>query len=243
MYPYFQFSGGMIPALLLLVALFFLFIFLPVSMVAEAFSKLGLTPAQGVLMFIAILVGRAINIPVFTSERLVVVSKPRAVSFGLDEFGRPIQIEEDGTNELKKQVFAINVGGFLLPLLLSLTFLIRQHMIGQTDGVYLWIGFALIMVTLGCYITAKPDVLTGLRIPLVLPAIMTFLSVYFFVPEPFRPVAAYIAGTMGAIIGGNLIPLLIPRFRNSVGSAVVSIGGPGTFGGVFVAGILSVLLA
>lgn len=65
----------------------------------------------------------------------------------------------------------------------------------------------------------------------------------FFVPEPFRPVAAYIAGTMGAIIGGNLIPLLIPRFRNSVGTPVVSIGGPGTFGGVFVAGILSVLLA
>ena len=243
MYPYFQFSGGMIPALLLLVVLFFLFVFLPVSMVAEAFSKLGLTPAQGVLMLIAILIGRSMNIPVFTSERLVVVPKPRSVSLGMDEFGRPVRIEQESANELKKQVFAVNVGGFIMPLLLSLTFLVRQHMIGQTDGVYLWIGFAMVMVALGCYITAKPDVLNGLRIPLVLPAIMTFLSVYFFVPEPFRPVAAYVAGTMGAIIGGNLVPLAIPRFRNSVGTPVVSIGGPGTFGGVFIAGILSVLLA
>ena len=43
MNPYFQYSGGIIPALLLLVALFFLFVFLPVSLVADAFSKLGLT--------------------------------------------------------------------------------------------------------------------------------------------------------------------------------------------------------
>jgi uncharacterized membrane protein len=67
--------------------------------------------------------------------------------------------------------------------------------------------------------------------------------VYFFVPEPVRPVAAYVAGTIGTIIGGNLVPLLTPRVRNRVGAPTVSIGGAGTFGGVFVAGILAVLLA
>lgn len=241
--PYFQFSGGLLPALLLLVALFFLFVFLPVSMVAEAFSKLGLTPVQGVLMFIAILVGKVVNIPVYTSERLVVVRKPRSFSYSMDEMGRPVQIEEEGSNELKKQVFAVNVGGFVLPLLLSITFLVRQHMIFQADGVYGWIAFVLVMVAGGCYAMAKADPINGLRIPLVLPGLITFLCVYFFVPEPFRPVAAYVSGTMGAILGGNIAPLLTPRFRNSVGTPLVSIGGPGTFGGVFVAGILSVLLA
>lgn len=243
MNPYFQFSGGMIPALLLLVALFFLFVFLPVSLVADAFSKLGLTPAQGVLMLIAILLGRVINIPVHTSERLVVVTKPRSVSFGMDEAGRPVRIEEAGESELKKQVLAINVGGFVMPLLLSLTFIIRQHMIFQAGGVYPWIGFVLIMVAAGCYAMAKPDPFTGVRIPLVLPALITFLCVFFFVPQEYRPVAAYVAGTMGAVLGGNIIPLLVPRFRNQVGTQMVSIGGPGTFGGVFIAGILSVLLA
>jgi len=243
MNPYFQYSGGIIPALLLLVALFFLFIFLPVSLVADAFSKLGLTPAQGVLMLIAILLGRMINIPVHTSERLVVVTRPRSMSFGMDEGGRPVRIEEEAESELKKQVFALNVGGFVMPLLLSVTFIIRQHMIFQAGGVYPWIGFVLLMVAAGCYAMSKPDPFTGMRIPLVLPALITFLCVYFIVPPEYRPVAAYVAGTMGAVLGGNVIPLLVPRFRNRVGTQMVSIGGPGTFGGVFVAGILSVLLA
>lgn len=243
MYPFFQYSGGFIPALLFMVVLFFLFVFLPVSMVAEAFSKLGLTTAQGLLMFIAILVGRLVNIPFHTSERLVVVPGPRTVSYGLDEAGRPIQIERESGNELKKQVFAVNVGGFIMPVLLSLTFLVRQHMVYQADGVYAWIVFVMVMVAAGCYALAKSDPYTGMRIPLVLPALITFVCVYFFVPGQFRPVAAYVAGTMGAVLGGNIIPLLIPRFRNSVGTPLVSIGGPGTFGGVFVAGILSVLLA
>ncbi|MCJ2164102.1 MULTISPECIES: DUF1614 domain-containing protein [unclassified Pseudodesulfovibrio] len=246
MYPYFQYSGGFLPVLLflfMLVFLFILFIFLPISIVAEAFSKLGLTPVQGVLMFAAILVGRLVNIPVFTSERLVVVSKPRTVSYGMDEAGRPVQIEQESANELKKQVFAVNVGGFILPFLLSLTFILRQHMIFQADGVYPWIVFVMVMVAGGCYVLAKPDPYTGVRIPLALPALITFVCVYFFVPEQFRPVAAYVAGTMGAVLGGNIIPLLVPRFRNRVGTQQVSIGGPGVFGGVFVAGILSVLLA
>lgn len=241
--PYFQFSGGIFAALLFLVALFFLFIFLPVSMVAEAFGKLGLTPVQGILMLIAILVGRTVDLPVFTSERLVMVSKPRTVQIGMDEMGRPVQIEQDSANELKKQQFMVNVGGCLLPLLLSITFIISLHLSGRADGMYTWLAFALVMVAGGCYAMTKADPFTGLRVPLIMPAMMTFISVYFFVPEPFRPVAAYVAGTLGTILGGNIAPLLTPRIRNSVGTPQVSIGGAGTFGGVFVAGILAVLLA
>lgn len=241
--PHYQFTGGIFAALIFLVALFFLFIFLPVSIVAEAFSKLGLTPWQGVLMFIAILLGRTVNLPVYTSERLVVIPKPRTMRFGLDEEGRPIQIEEEPANELKKQVFAVNLGGAIMPLLLSLTFLISLHLSGRAEGMYMWISFALMMVAGGSYALAKADPFTGLRVPLFMPGLMTFISVFFFVPEEFRPVAAYVAGTLGTIIGGNLVPLLTPRIRNQVGAPLVSIGGAGTFGGVFMAGILAVLLA
>jgi len=241
--PYFQYSGGLFAALLFLVALFFLFVFLPVSMVAEAFSKLGLTPAQGVLMFIAILLGRGVNIPVYTSERLVMVRKPMSMQFGLDEHGRPVQIEQDSANELKKQVFAINVGGCILPILLSFTFLVLLHTSGHAEGLYGWLAFALVAVTGGCYAMAKADPFTGLRVPLFMPGIMTFISVFFFVPEELRPVAAYVAGTIGTMLGGNVLPLLTPRIRNSVGAQEVAIGGAGTFGGVFIAGILAVLLA
>lgn len=176
--PYFQFTGGMLPALLFLVALFFLFIFLPVSIVAEAFSKLGLTPAQGVLMLIAILVGKSVNIPVFTSERLVVIPRPRTMNFTMDEYGRPVRIEEEPANELKKQVFAVNLGGFILPLLLCITFLVSLHLNNRAEGAYGWIGFAMIMVAGGCYALAKADPFTGLRVPLIMPALMTFISVF-----------------------------------------------------------------
>ncbi|CCH47336.1 DUF1614 domain-containing protein [Pseudodesulfovibrio piezophilus] len=241
--PYFQFSGGIFAVLLFMVCLFFVFVFLPISIVAEAFSKLGLTPAQGVLMFIAILVGRVVNLPVYTSERLVVVPRPRSMGFSVDEFGRPVHLEEEPANELKKQVFAMNVGGCILPVLLSITFLLGMRTEGHALESFAWIGFALLMVTGGCFALSKADPFTGLRVPLFMPALMTFISVFFFVPEPFRPVAAYVAGTLGTLLGGNLLPLLLPRIRNSVGAPLVSIGGAGTFGGVFIAGILAVLLA
>jgi uncharacterized membrane protein len=143
---------------------------------------------------------------------------------------------------LKKQVFAVNLGGCVLPLLLSLTFLLGTA--GEVAaGAWGWIGFALLVVAGGCYAMSRPDAFTGLRVPLFMPALMTFLSVYFFVPEPARPLAAYVAGTMGTILGGNVAPLLTPRTRNRIAAPLVSIGGAGTFGGVLVAGVLAVLLA
>jgi uncharacterized membrane protein len=240
--PYFQFSGSIFVALFVLVALFFLFIFLPVSIVAEAFSKLGLTPVQGILMLMAIVVGRTVNIPVYTSPRLIMVARQRSMTFAMDAQGRSMRIEEEPANELKKQVFAVNVGGCVLPVLLSLTFLLSMNG-GMTGPVLGWIAFALIMVAGGCYAMVKTDPFTGLRIPLFMPALMTFVSVYFFVPEPVRPVAAYVAGTIGTILGGNLVAIMTPRIRNAIAVPLVSIGGAGTFGGVFVAGVLAVLLA
>jgi len=240
--PYFQLSGGILGALLFLAALFFLLVFLPASIVAEAFSRLGLTTFQGVLMFMAIVVGRTVNIPVFTSQRLVMVRRPRVVTCTMDSAGRSSCLDEEPASELKRQVFAVNVGGCLLPLLLSLTFLLGTAQGAAAQG-WGWIGFALVVVAGGCYAITRPHPLTGLRIPLFIPALMTFLSVYFFVPEPIRPLAAYVAGTMGTILGGNVAPLLTPRIRNRVATPLVSIGGAGTFGGVLVAGVLAVLLA
>jgi uncharacterized membrane protein len=53
------------------------------------------------------------------------------------------------------------------------------------------------------------------------------------------PALAYIAGTLGCLIGADL--LNIPRARWSW-SAIASIGGAGTFDGIFFTGIVAVLL-
>jgi uncharacterized membrane protein len=54
------------------------------------------------------------------------------------------------------------------------------------------------------------------------------------------PPLAYVAGSMGALIGADLLNL--PRIAH-IGAPVVSIGGAGTFDGVFLTGIIAGLLA
>jgi uncharacterized membrane protein len=51
---------------------------------------------------------------------------------------------------------------------------------------------------------------------------------------------AYVAGTIGTLVGADLLNL---RRVQDLGAPVVSIGGAGTFDGIFVTGILAVLLA
>jgi uncharacterized membrane protein len=51
--------------------------------------------------------------------------------------------------------------------------------------------------------------------------------------------ASYVSGTLGTLSGADL--LNVRRLRE-LGTDVASIGGAGTFGGVFLSGIIAVLL-
>jgi len=51
---------------------------------------------------------------------------------------------------------------------------------------------------------------------------------------------AYISGCLGTLIGADLLNL---RVMGELGASIASIGGAGTFDGVFLTGILAVLLA
>ncbi len=52
--------------------------------------------------------------------------------------------------------------------------------------------------------------------------------------------AAYVCGTLGTLVGADILNL--PRIRN-LGAPIASVGGAGTFDGVLLAGILAVVLA
>ena len=54
------------------------------------------------------------------------------------------------------------------------------------------------------------------------------------------PTLSYIVGTLGTLIGADLTNL---RKLQGLGAPVASIGGAGTFDGIFLTGILAVLLA
>jgi uncharacterized membrane protein len=54
------------------------------------------------------------------------------------------------------------------------------------------------------------------------------------------PIIAYISGTLGTLIGADILNL---KKISQLGAPVASIGGAGTFDGIFLTGILAVLFS
>jgi uncharacterized membrane protein len=62
----------------------------------------------------------------------------------------------------------------------------------------------------------------------------------FAVGGPSIPATAYVSGVMGCLIGADLLKL--GRIRD-LGAPLSSIGGAGTFDGIFLTGIVAVVIA
>jgi uncharacterized membrane protein len=79
----------------------------------------------------------------------------------------------------------------------------------------------------------------GILVPMFLPPLLA-AGVALILAFRRAPPVAYVAGTMGSLIGADLLNL--GRVAE-MGAPIVSIGGAGTFDGVFLTGILAGLLA
>jgi uncharacterized membrane protein len=82
----------------------------------------------------------------------------------------------------------------------------------------------------------------GIATPAMVPPIVTVLAtllVDYTSPIHSPAQVAYIGGTLGTLIGADLLNL--HRIRD-LGAPVVSMGGAGTFDGVYLTGLVSVLL-
>jgi len=99
-------------------------------------------------------------------------------------------------------------------------------------------------VSLVTKMVARPVKGVGIVTPALVPPIVAALSSIliksiFSVNPDFIFIIAYTGGTLGTLIGADLLNL---RGISKIGAPVVSIGGAGTFDGVFLAGIIAVLL-
>jgi uncharacterized membrane protein len=61
-----------------------------------------------------------------------------------------------------------------------------------------------------------------------------------FLAPAAAPAVAYVGGTLGTLLGADVLNL--GRIRG-IGAPIASIGGAGTFDGIFLTGVLAVLLA
>ena len=131
-----------------------------------------------------------------------------------------------------RTVIALNVGGAIIPMLLSLYLLVKNRLYGR--GL---IGIAIVTVIV--HMTAYPVKGVGIAVPIFIPPLAA-AGVGLLLSWKLAPPLAYIAGSLGTLIGADLLNLgEIQR----LGAPIASIGGAGTFDAIFLTGILAVLLA
>ncbi len=220
------------PPLIFLLMLIFLFLalillpFLLVGMIGEAFIKLGLSPILMFWLLILTLVGSMINIPIYQIETRDLVRDQMVSYFGM-------RYRAPQVYRTHKTVLAVNVGGAVIPATLSLYLLSRMEF---SLGVPLVVG----LVTLVANRLARPVRGLGIALPGLIPPVVAALGTYLFCPPELRAPTAYIAGTMGILLGADILKL---KEIGRLGAPVASIGGAGTFDAIFLSGIIAVLLS
>jgi len=206
--------------------LFVLFFLVKWGIIYIAFEKLGISPDVLFLLLFLSMLGSAINIPVARMRSEYEQTFPEVVSFfgiryRLPPFRKPQEI-----------LITINVGGALIPTFLSLYFW------SQTPA-FINILIATAIVTFVVNKLARPVPGIGIAIPMFIPPIVAAICALLLSPD-WAPKTAYISGTIGTLVGADILNL--PKVKN-LGAPVVSIGGAGTFDGIFLTGIIAVLLA
>lgn len=215
---------------LLMMALFLaaliLLPFLMLGMIGGAFIKLGLSPSLMFWLLIFTLVGSMVNIPIYTLKSEEVVGDTVVSYFGMRV--RVPRMPPGG-----RTVLAVNVGGAVIPVALCL------YLLTQMDfGLYLPLlvgGVTLVVNRL-----ARPIKGLGIGVPGLIPPLVAVLGAYLLSPPELRAPSAYIASTMGILIGADLLRL---GEISRLGAPVASIGGAGTFDAIFLSGVIAVMLS
>jgi uncharacterized membrane protein len=190
-----------------------------------AYARMGIPLKYFFFLLISSLLGSYINIPVANLPNEQIVSGQIVNYYGM-QYVIPEVVNWPGT------VIAVNIGGAVIPLLVSL-YLVTKFRI------YLPAFLAVIVVALACHQLAHPVRGLGIAEPAFVPALVTAFTAIVISRKYAAPIA-YIAGSMGTLIGADLLNL--DRVRG-LGAPVASIGGAGTFDGIFITGIIAVLLA
>ena len=196
-----------------------------VGVLKYAYTKIGVDRRYVFLLLLLSLVGSYINIPVAHLPGEQVVTDRVMTYFGM-RYVIPMVQEWPGT------VIAINLGGAVLPMLLSLYLLVKHRLYGA--GL---LGVVIVTAVVHWLATPVPGV--GIAVPTFIPPLVA-TGTAWVLQRRSAPPLAYIAGSLGTLIGADLLNL---GQIQGLGAPVASIGGAGTFDGIFLTGILAVLLA
>jgi uncharacterized membrane protein len=213
--PIFLLLAGIVALLVLLVQL---------RILQYAYTQLGVSSHTAVFLLIASLLGSYVNIPIATLG-----SEPFVDAREITYFGVPYPVPRLSPPEV---ILAVNVGGAVIPTLLSLFLLSRNAIWGR--GL-----IAAACVAAVTYAFAEPVRGIGIAVPIFVAPLAATIIAAIVSWRALAPLA-YAGGSLGVLIGADLLNL---DKLAGLGTPVLSIGGAGTFDGIFLTGVLAVLLA
>jgi uncharacterized membrane protein len=190
-----------------------------------AYRRVGVSSRAALMLLLGSLAGSYVNLPVAELPEQQIVAGREITYFGM-HYVVPVVADWPGT------VIAVNVGGALIPILVSIHLLGRNRLWGE--GL-----LATACVATVCHFLADPVPGVGIALPVLVPALTTAVVALLLSREHAAPLA-YISGSLGTLIGADLLNL---DKVQGLGAPIASIGGAGTFDGVFLTGILAVILA
>ena len=196
-----------------------------VGVIGYAYEKIGIERRHVFALLLLSLLGSYVNIPVAELPAEEMVSGQEMTFFGM-RYVVPVVHDWPWT------IIAVNVGGAVIPTLLSMFLVVKTATYGSSL-------LGIVVVAAITHALARPVAGVGIAVPIFVPPLAA-AAVALVLSRQSAPTLAYVAGSLGTLIGGDLMNLGNIR---GLGAPVASIGGAGTFDGIFLTGILAVLLA
>jgi len=229
---YLPFGLAAIIALILLLWLSVTVLFL--GALSTAFTKIGFSWSDALLLLLATFIGAGINVPLFTLESKVPVVTDKLVR----GFGMVYRVPVVETRK-NQTTIAINIGGAVIPILVS------AYLLSCFPQAFPYVLMGVVIVAIVTYKVARPIRGVGIATPIFVSPVAAALSA-LVLTAAFCPghheclfAIAYVGGVLGTLIGADLLNL--NRIAD-LGAPVASIGGAGTFDGIFMSGVIAVLL-
>ena len=210
-------------------AFWFLFgllvLLIQIGVLEYVFESMGVNRRYMFSLLVGCLLGSYVNIPVAELPPEHVRSGQIVDYFGV-QYVVPVVINRPGT------IVAVNLGGAVIPCLLSIYLILKHRILGES---LLAVG----IVTVAIHFMARPVPGVGIAVPIFIPPLITAV-VAVSISRWYAGPLAYIAGSLGTLVGADLLNL--GKLRG-LGAPVASVGGAGKFDGIFLTGLVAVLLA
>ena len=210
---------------LLAAALGILLILVQIGVLRYAYMRLGVSSGMAFFLLFGSLLGSYVNIPIAKLGAETMVTEREVTYYGM-RYIVPALTNTPGV------ILAVNVGGAVIPTLLSIYLLSKNGLWGR--GL-----IATAIIAAICHALAQPIRGVGIGLPIFVAPMAAAIVAALISWRDAAPLA-YAGGSLGVLIGADLLNL---DQLQGLGAPVLSIGGAGTFDGIFVTGMMAVLLA